>query len=39
MTPPPGPEDLKSPVNQRLGRQFKILSVREILLDPAGNPV
>jgi hypothetical protein len=33
------PEELKSPVNQRLGRQFKILSVREILLDPAGNPV
>ena len=32
-------DKLKSEVNKKFGRRFKVISIREILLDPVGNPV
>jgi len=34
-----GIDELKSAANKNFGRRFKVLSIRELSLDPSGNPI
>lgn len=34
-----GIDELKSATNKNFGRRFKVLSIRELSLDPSGNPI